>query len=72
VSDEVVTAMFYDPEGNEMPDKKLSFPFFLSMFTSPRLNPNHRGGSGTTPRRLALEKHTENARIYRKLAAKQK
>lgn len=49
--DEVVTQMFYDAKGNEMPEKKFSRDFFNSLFCSPNLNPNHRGGSGSAKKR---------------------
>lgn len=29
----------------------MSPEFFMSLFTSPTLNPNHRGGSGTAKKR---------------------
>lgn len=49
--DEVVVRMFYDAEGNEMPETKLSFDFWRTMFSTVTLNPNHRGGSGTAKKR---------------------
>lgn len=49
--DEIAVRMFYDSEGKPMPEKKLSFRFLLSIFESARLNPNHRGGSGTAKKR---------------------
>lgn len=51
MSDEVVTRMFYDAKGNEMPETKLSRDFFNSLFCSVTINPNHRGGSGTAKKR---------------------
>lgn len=51
MKDEIVVRMFYDAEGNEMPETKLSFDFFRSMFQRATLNPNHRGGSGTASKR---------------------
>jgi hypothetical protein len=51
VRDEVIVAMFYDAEGNEMPETKLSRDFWNAMFLSVTLNPNHRGGAGTAKKR---------------------
>lgn len=46
---------------------KLSRDFFNSMFTTPTLNPNHRGGAGTPKRRGSIDRHTPGSRIHRKL-----
>jgi hypothetical protein len=52
-----------------MKPKKLSFAFFLSMFDTARLNPNHRGGGGTAPK---IRSPASLHRKARKVAARKR
>lgn len=49
---------------------KLSFAFLLAAFSDPRLNPNHRGGGGTPPKRVSASRRAR--RLLNEEIARQK